>query len=167
MNFIKEVGDVHNPHKDTNNHDDPRKLVTELVELLLEWGVFFLLLSFLNLSLDFTNFCVHSCANDNTNALSIGHRGAGEKNIVFTLEDAVLLRFRKGIWVLADVHVFTGKRGLGKLECWCFKFDQTAIGWTAIAHADLDDIAWDDILGLDICPLAVAKNTSFIALHFL
>lgn len=91
--------------------------------------------------------------------------GAGEQHVDLVLLDG--LGILDGAGVLAHTLRLAGQDTLVDAEAVAVDGEQAAVGGDAVAHGHDDDIAGDQVLGLDALDLAVADRLGLVGRVFL
>ena len=157
---------VHQPHEQTDDADEPRQLIAEIVQLLLQRRVLRLLGRLLDLRLNLTNLRLHAHVDDVRHARALGHGRAAEEHALLRLKFAIGVRHR--VRGLPHAHGFARERGLIDANRRGFQSGDSAIGGDAISGAHLDDVAGDELArGEVVAPLAVAEAPRGLGLHLL
>jgi hypothetical protein len=101
MDGIEEFEEVHAPDDDTDDENDPRELVTKLINLLLERSVSLVFLSGLYFSVDGSDSGLHSSLRDYAPSGSLLYVCGGEYHVLLVLKHGGV---SEGLGVLRDVH---------------------------------------------------------------
>lgn len=163
MGGFIEVPDVDNPHQNANAGNDLSEHITEVIQLLLERSRSRDLRR--DALVDITNGRVTSSQNDNGGSVSGDNGGAGEQHVDLILLDGILVL--DGIRTLADTLAFTGEDGLVDAEAVALNREQSAVGWDAVAHRNGNNIAGNEVVGLDALDETVANHLGLVRRVFL
>jgi len=164
VDVIVHVLIVHDPHQEANDTNQPGKFLSKVIKLLLEWGIFLVFCSFLNLFLYSTDSSIHASENNDTCGITVVNDRWGENHVLLVLQQIAALDFFSLFWYW---HGFTCQWGLFDLERYGIKLSYSNIGWNVIADSDLNDISWYELLTLLSFPLTVSQDLAVDGLHVL
>ncbi|KAI6754271.1 hypothetical protein HG530_012785 [Fusarium avenaceum] len=146
MAGIVEVGDVDKPDQNANDSNDLGQAVTEIVKLLLQGGGLRDLSS--DALMDISNSSAGASKNDDSSGATSNNSCSREQHVGLILQDCLIIvdNLRSA---LSDTLTLSGKNCLVDREAVAFDRDDSAVGRNTIANGDSNDVARNQLLGLD------------------
>lgn len=156
VDWVREVSEVHHPNEKTDDSNGIRKLLTELVELLLKRSIFGIDGSGLNLLLDSSNGSIHSSVNNNTSSNSVSNNGGREEHVLSVLEEISSRSDLLGL--LVNSNGLSGKGSLFNLERNRNQISNSGVGGDLVTNRDLNNVSRNKVLRVDDSPFSVSED---------
>lgn len=158
MSLIAEVSDIDEPDKDTDNHDNLRQNVAEIVQLLLQRRRLRDLRR--DAGMNIPNSRRIPRQSHHSPGMSNGHGSSREQHIDLVLFYRLVIP--NWTCVFSNAFTFTGKDGLVDAEAVALDRQDSAIGRDTIPDGDVNDIAWNKLFGTDPGDVTVTDDLSFV-----
>lgn len=159
MAGVLEVGNVDQPDENTNNSNNLGELVSKVVELLFQGRRLRDLRR--DALVDIANSCVRACQDNHSLGVTSNNGSTGEEDVDLILQDSLVVA-QNCPAVLANTLALASKDGLVNGEAVAFDGNQPAVCGNPGANRDIDNIAWNELLGLDAVNLPIAHNVGLV-----
>lgn len=163
MRGVVEVADVDEPDQDTDSCDDLGELVAKVVQLLLERRRLRDLRR--DALVDISNRRVGTGQDDQRNRMARDDGCAREQHVDLVLLDGIRILDHAG--VLGHRLALARQDGLVDVEAVALDRQDPAVGGDPVADGDGDDIAGDQLVGLDARNVSVAHDLCLVGRVFL
>lgn len=154
MGRLAKVPNVDDPNQDANGGNDLGQHVTKVIQLLLERrrGRDLRRDALMNV----TNGSATASQDDNRSRMARYDRRARKQHVDLVLLDSILVLDR--LDALSDALALAREDRLVDAEAVGLERQNAAVGWDAVSDRDGDDVAGNELVGLDAPELAVANN---------
>mmetsp|Transcript_33669 Transcript_33669/g.39569 ORF Transcript_33669/g.39569 Transcript_33669/m.39569 type:complete len:572 (-) Transcript_33669:477-2192(-) len=163
VDWVEELSVVHGPHEEADDENDLGKELAEVVDLLLERRLLFVLLSSLHFGVNATNGCLHASVGNDADSGARADDGRGEEHVLLVLEHHGGIT--KLVGVLGHGLGLASQGRLLKLQGNRKDGGAAQISRHTLSLFDLDDVAGHEVFRVNGGPGIVAENRALLRLH--